>query len=241
MKVGRKPGSHDDDGNDSDIEADMPSNTPDPSKLVRRGAGKSRPGERAGKRGYLDGQMLIAMPTMGDERFARSVIYICAHSSEGAMGIVLNHPASHISFRDLLVQLDVVKDSDKIQLPPPAHRVKVLRGGPVETSRGFVLHSSDFFIENSTLPIDEGVCLTATLDILKAIARGEGPRSALLALGYAGWAPGQLENEIHQNGWLHCSADLDLIFGQDTETKYQRALKKIGIDVGMLSSEAGHA
>jgi putative transcriptional regulator len=239
MKFGRKPGTRGDNGKHPGGEADMPSSTPDPSKLVRGRASKSS--NKGGKRGYLDGQMLIAMPTMGDERFARSVIYICAHSSEGAMGIILNHPAAHITFRDLLVQLEVLKDSDKIQLPPPAHRVKVLKGGPVETSRGFVLHSSDFFIENSTLPIDEGVCLTATLDILKAIARGEGPRSALLALGYAGWAPGQLENEIHQNGWLHCAADLDLIFGQDTEAKYERALKKIGIDLGMLSSEAGHA
>ncbi|MGC2746252.1 MAG: YqgE/AlgH family protein, partial [Pseudolabrys sp.] len=116
-----------------------------------------------------------------------------------------------------------------------------LKGGPVETGRGFVLHSADFFIENSTLPIDEGICLTATLDILKAIARGNGPASAILALGYAGWAPGQLEQEIQQNGWLHCAADPELIFGKDTGTKYQKALRKIGIDLGMLSSEAGHA
>ena len=119
--------------------------------------------------------------------------------------------------------------------------MKVLKGGPVDVQRGFVLHSSDFFIENSTLPIDEGICLTATLDILKAIARGEGPKSAILALGYAGWAPGQLETEIQHNGWLHCPADPDLIFGTDTEAKYQQALQKIGIDLGMLSSEAGHA
>jgi putative transcriptional regulator len=202
-----------------------------------------RAGARAGSsnRGYLDGQMLIAMPTMGDDRFVRSVIYVCAHSSEGAMGIVVNQPASNISFRDLLVQLDVVGTSDLIELPPDTGSVKVLKGGPVETSRGFVLHSSDFFIENSTLPIDDGVCLTATLDILKAIARGNGPKSAVLALGYAGWAPGQLENEIHQNGWLHCAADSELIFGMDNEGKYEKALKKIGIDLGMLSSEAGHA
>ena len=196
---------------------------------------------KASGRGYLDGQMLIAMPAMRDERFARSVIYVCAHSSEGAMGIVVNQPAPHISFPDLLVQLDVVGATELIQLPPRAEGVKVLKGGPVETSRGFVLHSSDFFIENSTLPIDEGVCLTATLDILKAIARGDGPQSAVLALGYAGWAPGQLENEINQNGWLHCAADSELIFGQDTEGKYEKALKKIGIDLGMLSTEAGHA
>ena len=119
--------------------------------------------------------------------------------------------------------------------------MKVLRGGPVETGRGFVLHSADFFIENSTLPIDDGICLTATLDILKAIARGDGPLSAVLALGYAGWAPGQLETEIQSNGWLHCSADSELIFGPDTERKYDRALEKIGIPPGMLSSEAGHA
>jgi len=117
----------------------------------------------------------------------------------------------------------------------------VLKGGPVETGRGFVLHSADFSIENSTLPIDDGICLTATLDILKAIARGKGPQSAVLALGYAGWAPGQLESEIQENGWLHCSADPELIFGSDIDGKYSKALRKIGIDPGKLSSEAGHA
>ena len=192
-------------------------------------------------RGHLDGQMLIAMPAMNDERFARAVIYVCAHSTEGAMGIIVNHPAANIKFPDLLVQLEVIPAAERIQLPTRAGDVKVLKGGPVETGRGFVLHSSDFFIENSTLPIDEGVCLTATLDILKAIARGKGPASAILALGYAGWAPGQLEHEIQQNGWLHCAADPELIFGQDTDTKYEKALRKIGIDLGMLSSEAGHA
>src|SRR5215469_10463077 len=196
---------------------------------------------KGAKRGFLDGQMLIAMPSMGDERFARSVIYMCAHSADGAMGIVVNRPAAHISFSDLLVQLDVVPAAELIQLPLQAGGVKVLKGGPVDTQRGFVLHSADYFVENSTLPIDEGICLTATLDILKAIARGAGPASAVLALGYAGWAPGQLENEIHQNGWLHCAADPELIFGTDTEGKYALALKKIGIEVGMLSSEAGHA
>jgi putative transcriptional regulator len=180
------------------------------------------------------------MPSMGDERFSRSVIYVCAHSTEGAMGIVVNQPAANISFPDLLVQLDVIPAADLIQLPSGAG-VAVLKGGPVDTQRGFVLHSSDFYIENSTLPIDDGICLTATLDILKAIARGTGPRNAILALGYAGWAPGQLENEIQHNGWLHCSADPELIFGPDTGGKYTLALKKIGIDLGMLSSEAGHA
>ncbi len=197
--------------------------------------------EKNSGRGYLDGQMLIAMPTMGDERFARSLIYICAHSSEGAMGIVVNQPARNIKFPDLLVQLDVIPADDVIELPAQAETVKVLKGGPVETGRGFVLHSADFYIEDSTLPIDEGICLTATLEILKAIARGKGPESAVLALGYAGWAPGQLETEIQSNGWLHCAADPELIFGEDTEQKYDKALRKLGIDPGMLSSEAGHA
>jgi len=192
-------------------------------------------------RGFLDGQMLIAMPSMGDERFSRSVIYVCAHSTEGAMGIIVNHPAPNISFPDLLVQLEVIPAAERIQLPNKAGAVKVLKGGPVETGRGFVLHSADFFIENSTLPIDEGICLTATLDILKAIAHGKGPVSAILALGYAGWAPGQLENEIQQNGWLHCAPDSELIFGSDIAGKYEKALRKIGIDLGMLSNEAGHA
>jgi putative transcriptional regulator len=193
------------------------------------------------RRGFLDGQMLIAMPSMRDERFARTLIYMCAHSAEGAMGIVVNQPAGDISFPDLLVKLDVIPATERIQLPRRAGNVKVLKGGPVETQRGFVLHTADFFIENSTLPIDEGICLTATLDILKAIARDEGPASAILALGYAGWAPGQLETEIQHNGWLHCAADIDLVFGADIGSKYERAIGKLGFDIGMLSSEAGHA
>lgn len=190
---------------------------------------------------FLDGQMLVAMPGMRDERFARAVIYMCAHSFEGAMGIVVNQPADHVSFGDLLVQLDVIPRSDRISLPGSAGSVKVLRGGPVEAGRGFVLHSADYFIQDTTLPIDDGICLTATLDILKSIAAGEGPANAVLALGYAGWAPGQLENEIQQNGWLNCPADHALLFEADPRTKYELALRKIGIDPGMLSSEAGHA
>ena len=192
-------------------------------------------------RGYLDGQMLIATPTMSDDRFARSLIYVCAHSSEGAMGIIVNQAASNIKFPDLLVQLDVIPENDAIEVKTRGDSMKVLKGGPVETGRGFVLHSADFFIENSTLPIDEGICLTATLDILKAIARGTGPANAILALGYAGWAPGQLETEIQGNGWLHCPADSELIFGTDIHRKYDKALRKIGIDLGMLSSDVGHA
>lgn len=191
--------------------------------------------------GYLDGQILVAMPTIRDERFAKTVIYICAHSDEGAMGIVINQPAQNIKFRDLLVQLEVVPSSNLIEVPPRADAIHVLKGGPVETGRGFVLHSADFFIENSTLPIDDGICLTATLDILKAIANGQGPESAVLALGYAGWAPGQLETEIQANGWLNCDADADLIFGRDADAKYLLALQKIGIDPAKLSSESGRA
>lgn len=195
----------------------------------------------ADRSGYLDGQVLIAMPTMSDDRFSRTVIYVCAHSSEGAMGIVVNKPAPHISFPDLLVQLDVITAGDEIRLPDRAGAIPILRGGPVEAGRGFVLHSADFMIEDSTLSIDDGICLTATLDILKAIARGDGPERALLALGYAGWAPGQLETEIQANGWLNCPADRSLVFGDDVEAKYERALAKIGIDLAKLSGEAGHA
>src|SRR6266446_1142731 len=171
MKFPRKTSMQDEDEAPSGAE----SGPPRPEAMTPEKAARSKPHARkAAKRGYLDGQMLIAMPTMGDDRFARSVIYVCAHSTEGAMGIIVNQPAAHISFPDLLVQLDVVAAADLIQLPGRAGGVKVLKGGPVDTQRGFVLHSSDFFIDNSTLPIDEGVCLTATLDILKAIARGEG-------------------------------------------------------------------
>lgn len=148
--------------------------------------------------------------------------------------------AASIDFPALLVQLDVIDKKDRINLPDDAESLRIVRGGPVETGRGFVLHSSDFFLKDSTLAIDDDVSLTATLDILKAIASGQGPKQAILALGYAGWSPGQLENEIQHNGWLHCPADADLIFG-DIDGKYQRALAKLGIDLAALSNEAGHA
>ncbi len=192
-------------------------------------------------RRYLDGQLLIAMPGMADSRFDRSVIYVCAHSADGAMGIVLNQPAGNISFPDLLQQLDIISDDQAILLPSGVDEMTVHRGGPVETGRGFVLHSPDYFIENSTLPIQDNVCLTATVEILKAIVDGDGPRNALLALGYAGWGAGQLEDEIQANGWLNCPADPGLIFGPDLDGKYDNALRKLGIAPGMLSSEAGHA
>ena len=190
--------------------------------------------------GYLDGQLLLAMPGMGDPRFERAVIYLCAHSPDGAMGIRINQAASQLSFSEVLSSLQLLPEGD-IRLPESASKVKVHRGGPVETGRGFVLHSSDYMVEKSTLVIDDDMCLTATLDILRAIAAGRGPAKALLALGYAGWGPGQLEEEVLANGWLHCPAHADLIFDPDLEDKYVLALAEMGIDPAMLSSSAGQA
>lgn len=189
----------------------------------------------------LEGHLLIAMPGMTDERFMRAVIYICSHSADGAMGIVINKPASDLRLPDLLVQLGIISDDDAIRLPGALERMPVLMGGPVETSRGFVLHSPDYRVAQATLPVDRKICLTATIDILRAMARGDGPRDAVLALGYAGWSPGQLENEIQRNGWLNCPADPAVVFEQDAHEKYDRALRLLGIDPALLSSSAGHA
>lgn len=189
----------------------------------------------------LEGQLLIAMPTMTDRRFQRSVIYMCAHSSEGAMGLIINQRANHITAPDLLERLGISSRDPDDEINSEILSLPIQVGGPVETGRGFVLHSSDYFSEDSTLSIEEDVCLTATIDILKAIAQGQGPARALLALGYAGWSPGQLETEIQANGWLHCPADPDLIFDEDLENKYSRALAKIGIDLSHLVNDAGHA
>ncbi len=191
--------------------------------------------------GYLDGQLLIAMPTMSDKRFARSVIYMCAHSAEGAMGLIVNQRAPHISFSELLGQLSIMGDEGLRGRRLDLIDVDVHVGGPVETGRGFVLHSSDYFAADSTLAIDADVSLTATVDILKAIASGKGPSRAMLALGYAGWREGQLEDEMVANGWLHCPCDPDLLFDRDLDHKYERALAKIGIDPSHLVAEAGHA
>ena len=192
--------------------------------------------------GYLDGQFLIAMPAMSDRRFARAVIYMCAHSTQGAMGLIVNQRAPHISFPELLEKLSIGSEPKTGAM---ARRglidMDVHVGGPVDTGLGFVLHSSDYFAEDSTLPINDDVSLTATVEILRAIASGNGPHRAILALGYAGWRPGQLEDEIQANGWLHCPADKDLIFSPDSELKYDRALFKIGIDPSHLVSDAGHA
>lgn len=189
----------------------------------------------------LAGKILIAMPGMEDKRFARSLVYLCAHSSDGAMGIILNQPApSASSFAELLVQLDIVGEDESGTLSPLARSMTVQNGGPVETTRGFVLHSSDYFIENATLPIDDHFSLTTTLEVLKAIAEDRGPKDAIMTLGYAGWGAGQLESEIQWNGWLHCPADPILVFDRDLDAKYDRALKKLGIDIGLLSRDAGH-
>ncbi len=182
---------------------------------------------------YISGQLLIAMPGMRDERFFKTVIYMCAHTEEGAMGLVLNQVMDSLSFPELLEQLGI--DEGNAGEAVPIHF-----GGPVEAGRGFVLHSSEYQ-QDATLEVEDGVALTATVDILKAIARGYGPLRSLLALGYAGWGPGQLDDEIRANGWLQAPADHELIFGGDQETKWERSIAKIGIDPRMLSDEAGHA
>jgi putative transcriptional regulator len=191
------------------------------------------------KPGFLDNQFLIAMPGMKDDRFARTVIYICAHSAEGAMGLIINQ-VQQMGFPDLLVQLGILKKEETIRLSPGTRDLVVRHGGPVDRSRGFVLHSDDYTVESS-MPVSEEVCLTATVDILRAISSGRGPRQALMALGYSGWGAGQLEQEIADNGWLTCPADSELLFDGDIERKYDRILASIGIDLAHLSHVAGHA
>jgi len=207
--------------------------------MTRKALAKSAAEKSAGG-SFLDGQMLIATPTMQDERFSRSVIYICAHSSEGAMGIIVNQPAANISFPDLLVQLGIMNEQEAIRLPPKARDFVVRNGGPVDRSRGFVLHSGDYKVESS-LPVSNDICLTATVDILRAISSGRGPRHALMALGYSGWGAGQLETEIADNGWLTCPASPEFLFDTDIERKYDRILASIGVDLAHLSHVAGHA
>lgn len=180
----------------------------------------------------LAGHLLIAMPQMQDPRFARSVIFICAHSADGAMGLVVNKVVEQPSMADLLRQLGI---SSSDLTGGPVHF-----GGPVEAGRGFVLHSPDY-TEEGTLMVDGRVGLTATMDILRAIGRGAGPRRSLLALGYAGWGPGQLDAEIQANGWLHVAADDALIFDDGFDDKWRRAIAKLGVDPSALSGEAGHA
>lgn len=183
--------------------------------------------------GYLTGQLLIAMPAMRDPRFARTVIYMCAHNSDGAMGLVINRLVGAVTFPDLLQQLGV--DAAGV-----TDEIRVHFGGPVEPGRGFVLHSGDYQ-HDSTLQVASEVALTATVEILRDIALGQGPQRSLLALGYAGWGPGQLDSEIQANGWLHVEADPSLIFDNDLTNKWERAIGKLGVDLSLLSGDAGHA
>ena len=190
-------------------------------------------GDTGDASGYLTGQLLIAMPGMRDARFARTVIFMCAHNQDGAMGLVINRLVGAITFPDLLGQLG-------IEATAGVEEIRVHFGGPVESGRGFVLHSTDY-CQESTLDVDGHIALTATVDILKDIAAGSGPRQHLMALGYAGWGPGQLDSEIQANGWLNVAADDELVFGEDLNNKWEQAIGKLGISVSMLSDEAGHA
>lgn len=183
---------------------------------------------------FLAGRLLLAMPAMGDPRFHKAVIYMCAHDENGAMGLVINHALPGVDLSQLLEQLNITPDKERTSDKP------VMSGGPVETARGFVLHSNDFS-QSDTIRIDDNFSVTGTIDALKAIASGEGPDNMLFILGYAGWSAGQLDQEIQQNAWLIADPDPDLIFAASPEEKWTRAIKKLGIDPGMLSGEAGRA
>ncbi len=190
--------------------------------------------QNAGDRTFLAGRVLISMPGIEDDRFARSIIYLCVHTPDQAMGVTLNRPAEGLSLGDILRTLDM-------PLPSVADE-PVLIGGPVERERGFVLHTDDYMCEQSSLPVAGGVALTATKEVLKAISSGEfGPRKAILAMGYAGWGPGQLEREIRNNVWLNCEADEGLLFDPNPVDKWSKALAKIGVHAGKLSGQSGRA
>lgn len=183
---------------------------------------------------FLAGKLLVAMPSMSDPRFERAVILMCAHSEDGALGLMVNRVATGIEFTELLERLEIACTLNSGGPP-------IYVGGPVEHGRGFVLHSSEYQSEGTTLQIDSTFGMTATLDVLRDIATGHGPRSALLALGYSGWAPGQLESEMQANGWLSCDADEDIVFDIDPEERWAAALDRIGIDPRLLSSTGGSA
>ncbi len=183
---------------------------------------------------FLEGKLLIALPGMSDPRFEKSVIFMCAHSSEGAMGLIVNRAIDGLGFHELVKNLDIRVTANPPDLP-------VLYGGPVETGRGFVLHSGDYAGGESTMPVTSEISLTATIDILRALAEGHGPQQAAFALGYAGWGPGQIEDEIRQNGWVHCDADSKIVFDSGMDGKWAAALRKLGIDLTALSANAGRA
>jgi putative transcriptional regulator len=184
--------------------------------------------------GFLTGKLLIAMPGMPDMRFEKSVIFMCSHSAEGALGLIVNKPLDRLPFRELMTQMD-------IPVTDATPSVPVMFGGPVETDRGYVLHSNERASVSASLAVTSEISLTPTIDILRAIARGTGPQKFLFALGYAGWGPGQIEDEIAGNGWIHCDADSEIIFRGDATSKWELALAKLGASISGLSSDIGHA
>jgi putative transcriptional regulator len=186
---------------------------------------------------YFEGDLLVAMPAMGDPRFDRTVIYLCSHSPNGAMGLIVNKRMTDLTFRGLLDQLDLDEGPDADDEPD----LPLYRGGPVEPGRGFVLHTADYVQTDSTLQVSTQIALTATIDILKDMAGGKGPSQSLVALGYAGWRPGQLDQELGANGWLTVKATREILFDTPDERKWPRALASLGIDVSALSNDAGHA
>jgi putative transcriptional regulator len=188
--------------------------------------------------GFLVGKLLIAMPGMEDPRFERSVIFVCSHDETGAMGLIVNKPVEGVRFAELLERYSLTGAEQSDGAPPD---VPVLFGGPVELDRGFILHSADYSGGEGTLAINAEFSLTATVDILKEIAKGGGPRERLLALGYSGWGEGQIEDEIRANGWIHCDADAGLVFGTDYAAMWQKAIAKLGLDLAGLSANTGRA
>lgn len=200
---------------------------------LRKWIGKEAMEQGKSYSGYLTGQFLAAMPAMEDPRFQRSLIYMCVHNAEGAMGLIVNRLVDSLTFEELLDQLDIPPT-------PSVDDIHIHFGGPVETGRGFVLHSTEYEKE-TTVIIENGIGLTATVDILRDIAEGRGPRDRLLALGYAGWGPGQLDGEIQENAWLNVPTDVDLLFNAENESKWDRAVGMLGFDPNALSSDAGLA
>ncbi|HWA92019.1 MAG TPA: YqgE/AlgH family protein [Rhizomicrobium sp.] len=184
--------------------------------------------------GFLQGKLLVALPGMPDPRFEKSVIFMCSHSDAGAVGLIVNKPFEGLTFREMVEKLDIPVADDAPEPP-------ILFGGPVGTGQGFVLHSTEYTSSEATMPVTSGIALTATIDILRAIAEGRGPRKALFVLGYAGWGPGQLEGEMTSNGWIPCEADERIVFGRDCDGKWRAALATLGADITGLSSDAGRA
>jgi putative transcriptional regulator len=183
----------------------------------------------------LTGKLLIAMPGLNDPRFAGAVVFLCVHSESQSLGLIVNKPMEEITFAEMMEQLDIAPRGAPPTLP-------VCYGGPVELRRGFVLHSSDYRARGEEgLRVDHRFSMTGTLDILEDIAAGRGPQRALLALGYAGWGAGQLEDELQRNDWLTADATPELVFDMAMNRKWDAAMHSIGIDPLMLSSDAGHA